>query len=56
MMTGKNSEAIYLLNMANDFDPNNSDILRVRGSLFFIEGNYEQAAADFGHAAEVTLL
>ena len=33
-------------------DPYNVEALRVRGSLFFLEGNYEQAAEDFDLAAD----
>ena len=54
MMTGKNSEAIYLLNLANGYDPYNAEVLRVRGSLFFLEGNYEQASSDFGLASKAS--
>ena len=47
MMMDKNKEAIWQLEDAIQLDPLNVEVRRVRGTLFFLDGNYEKAAEDF---------
>ena len=47
MMMDKNKEAIWQLEDAIQLDPLNIEVRRVRGTLFFLDGNYEKAADDF---------
>ena len=48
----KSAEALYPLNDAIRKDPRHVEVRRVRGMLFFLEGNYEAAAEDFAVAVE----
>ena len=52
MMMDKNKEAIWQLEDAIQLDPLNVEVRRVRGTLFFLDGNYEKAAEDFKIAVQ----
>jgi tetratricopeptide (TPR) repeat protein len=52
LMMGRNEDAILPLNKAISKDPKNVEILRVRGTVFFLDGNYEEASKDFNDAVE----